>query len=502
MTRFAALPIALCLLLAWAAGAPAPAPLVLLREGDVALVAEKSTQRLHLYEWRDGHARFVETLPCTTGKVRGDKQSEGDLRTPEGAYRFLRAIPGRQLPPLYGAGALTMDYPNPFDQLDGKTGSGIWMHGVEHDDRVTVACDTRGCVALRNGDFERVRRLVRLQDTPIVVVERLATVPLESLEREAEAVQGFVESWRRDWEAGALDAYLARYDSRFLADGRGKEAWARQKREIARDEPERRIAVSTLTILREKDRWWVSFTQEYAASGHHDIGRKTLYLRGTPPSLRIVSESWRPLDLPKRLEEPGEPEPRMTPARVAARAPEAAPTATVAQAAKHEPAAPEPARPSAPEPAPAPPAPDTPEATAPSPPAATAAAAPEPPASAPAPAKARRLSARLDAPRTTRRTFSLFAPHVQRVGESLLVQVQLLNAHATSARTGVLVVTLPSAPGVPPPPPQIEPFAVKQGRLIALTLPDAGLPLRVGLLVRDEGGKVALDQDLVLDEAP
>ena len=113
-----------------------------------------------------------------------------------------------------------------------------------------------------------------------------------------------------------------------------------------------------------------------------------------------------------------------------------------------------------------------------------------------------RLAARLETPSTTRRTFQLFGPHVQRQGESLLVQVQLLNLRATSERTGALIVMLPQAEGRPAEPPRAEPFAVKQGRLVVLNLPDAELPLRIGLIVRDEAGNVALEQQLVIDELP
>jgi hypothetical protein len=73
---------------------------------------------------------------------------------------------------------------------------------------------------------------------------------------------------------------------------------------------------------------------------------------------------------------------------------------------------------------------------------------------------------------------------------------------ATTLHAGALVVTLPHAAGAPPEPPQAEPFAVKQGKLVALTLPDPVLPARIGLLVRDEAGNVALDQDLVIEAVP
>ena len=170
------------LLAAWPAtpalADPRPSPLLHVaadgEEGEIVLLVEKSTQTMFVYRCRGTEAELVRTLPCTTGKAAGDKQVEGDLKTPEGVYWFRRYIPDESLPPLYGAGALTMDYPNDFDRHAGKTGSGIWMHGVETNDRVEIARDTRGCVALRNDHFDEVLPLVRLGRTPIIVVKYLA----------------------------------------------------------------------------------------------------------------------------------------------------------------------------------------------------------------------------------------------------------------------------------------------------------------------------------------
>lgn len=503
-----------------AAGAQtAVPPQIVLMEGrgrQLVFLTEKRDQRFHVYEWKDGRAHLIETLPCTTGKATGDKRVEGDLKTPEGVYRFLRYIDGSQLPPLYGSGAFTMDYPNPFDLGDRKTGSGIWMHGVETNDRVHVARDTRGCVALANPEIERLRPAIRLHDTPIIVVESLETTSPDRVASDASAMRRFVESWRGAWESKDMDAYARHYAQSFAAERRDLAGWIRHKRELARAEGERRIGVDELTVLRERDRWWVSFRQEYATASHRDAGRKTLFIRGNGPSdWQIISEQWRSLDDRFRIIDPGEVAAPMSAELVAAIAPDAAAAAPVASR-KPPPrpaAAPEPPRvvaraipPATPEspggepareaePAATPLAPAGGQASPAPTPAAAAAAVPEP---AP-PARAAKLAARLENPTTNRRTFGLLGPHVQRVGESLLVQVQLLNLRPTSMRSGALILSLPEGAGMASTE-QAEPFTVKQGRLISLSLPDAALPLRIGVLVRDEAGNVALEQELLVED--
>jgi murein L,D-transpeptidase YafK len=464
-----------------AAGAsPAGIVQVAARVGSQVLVVDKATQRLFVYDYDDGVGRVVESMPCTTGKLPGDKRREGDLRTPVGVYSFVRRMPGSALPPLYGAGALVMDYPNAFDLLDGKTGSGIWLHGVESDDRASVPNDTRGCVAVRNGDFQRLARIVTLDETPILIVERLEPLAPEDAARAASDMRQWVEGWRSAWEARDMDRYMSHYAVDFFADGRNRAAWERQKRDLAVSEPARLVGIDDLTILRDRDRWWVRFRQEYATPRHRDVGMKTLLVRGAgPQDWQVVHESWRPLELPFQLIHPETLEAPMSAALLAAVAPDAAPEAAVA--ALDRSALPPPEAPSAPEPA------------------ASEAQAPAAPAIEP-PAVPRAWRARLDPARTTHRLHELFRPHVQSQGDAtLLVQVQLLNLRATSVRTGALIVTPPHADGVPAQPLPPEPFSLKQGKLIALTLPREDGTQRVRIVVLDDAGRVVLDQDVVIE---
>jgi len=59
-----------------------------------------------------------------------EKVAEGDMRTPLGVYFIGSNLDPKSLKDFYGAGALTLNYPNPYDLRRGKTGSGIWVHGT------------------------------------------------------------------------------------------------------------------------------------------------------------------------------------------------------------------------------------------------------------------------------------------------------------------------------------------------------------------------------------
>jgi murein L,D-transpeptidase YafK len=468
---------------ATAAAASRPSPLLHVAAGpepETVLIVEKDRQRLLVYECRGAEARLLRELPCTTGKAAGDKRVEGDLKTPEGVYWFRRYIPDEALPPLYGAGALTMDYPNDFDRHSGKTGSGIWMHGVETDDRVEIARDTRGCVALRNDDFRRLLPLITLGRTPIVVVKSLEQADPSHLAAQASDLRALLDDWRRAWEAKDLPRYLAHYHESFRAPGHdGLTSWARHKAQLAQRYAGIRVGIDDVTMLREKDRAWLTFRQEYASDGHRDVGLKTLALLADGGhGWRILSERWRPLDEDFLLIDPDDLEP-LSPTLLASLYPDAAasgpaPSEQVAPVLEDAPTPP---------PVEAPPEAVEAEASAPD-------------------LRPRVLRVDLRPEQTGRRAFRLLAPHARMTPVGIRIQVQLLNTRPTRERQGVLEWTA-RVPGLAPlgSEPSRRPLTLRQGELLRIDLPLHAEPGRVTIEVRvdDAAGRLGLRQALVLD---
>jgi hypothetical protein len=104
------------------------------------------------------------------------KQQKGDGKTPLGLYFIQRAHPGHALPDLYGAGALTLNYPNELDLLDGKTGSGIWLHGSPSQEFSRAPEASDGCVVLPNPDMAFLMRLQLPVGTPVFIQRRIEWV--------------------------------------------------------------------------------------------------------------------------------------------------------------------------------------------------------------------------------------------------------------------------------------------------------------------------------------
>lgn len=182
-----------------------------------AIAVDASRSRLYLFEQRKGRLELVKDFYVSIGKLGIGKAEEGDQRTPEGIYFIGRHIPGQRLPKLYGKGALTLNYPNAWDRAVGRTGSGIWLHGVPPEEFARLPRASDGCIVLANPDLLHLARVVDSQ-TPVLVRERLDWADMADTQRRraAEAFRGVLSEWQRSW-AGTDAAARARLYSGELA---------------------------------------------------------------------------------------------------------------------------------------------------------------------------------------------------------------------------------------------------------------------------------------------
>lgn len=104
------------------------------------------------------------------------KKQRGDGKTPLGVYVIQKSYPGHVLPDLYGSGALTLNYPNNLDVLDGKTGSGIWIHGSPSEKFARAPESTDGCVVLSNPDMQALMKLQLPAGTPVFIQPKIQWV--------------------------------------------------------------------------------------------------------------------------------------------------------------------------------------------------------------------------------------------------------------------------------------------------------------------------------------
>ncbi len=139
-----------------------------------AILVDTSRSRLYLFGRAPNGALHLEAnFYITQGKLGAEKQRAGDLRTPLGVYFITREVGKRWLAQIYGAGAMPLNYPNAWDRLLGRTGGGIWLHGVPPESYARPPLDSDGCVVLANPDIESLMRHVDGGTTPVVITRHV-----------------------------------------------------------------------------------------------------------------------------------------------------------------------------------------------------------------------------------------------------------------------------------------------------------------------------------------
>jgi murein L,D-transpeptidase YafK len=265
----------------------------------MALVVDKHTHRLFVYRRRgDGKPpQLVRDFYVSTGKLAGNKQSSGDLRTPEGVYFVTRHIPGSQLPDMYGIGAFPVNYPNALDRHEGKTGSGIWLHGTANDYYSRPPQDSEGCVVLTNVDLKRVGRYITPGSTPVVITDSIDWVGHESWEKERQAALQALEQWRQDWDSGDVDKYLSHYAPDFWSKGYDYKRWVAHKRQVAQGKRTQQVQLSDVSLFAyprdaSGDRRIVvaDFDQHYRSNNFNSDIRKRLYLAQEHGQWKVIYE--------------------------------------------------------------------------------------------------------------------------------------------------------------------------------------------------------------------
>ena len=264
-----------------------------------ALVVDKTRHRIYVYERQgaDQPPRLVHDFYISTGRKQGNKISEGDLRTPEGIYFITSFIPDDKLPEKYGIGAFPTNYPNVFDQRQGKTGDGIWLHGTDRIYYSRPPLDSEGCVVLSNLDLDKIRHLIQPGITPMVITDKIEWLS----ESQWHALRGelltAIDNWRSDWESLDVDRYLAHYSDGFWSGRFNLQSWRQYKQQVIKGKTYQKVALSDVSVFyypkqasSGKEMALIKFTQNYQSNNFQSETSKQIYLDKEQGRWRIVYE--------------------------------------------------------------------------------------------------------------------------------------------------------------------------------------------------------------------
>lgn len=259
-------------------------------ENDTMLViVNKETKKMQVFDYINGVLKLRLTQDVIVGKD-GNKQKEGDLKTPVGIYTITK----RFTPPtdFYGPVAFALSYPNLMDKLDGKDGYGIWIHGFPSDGAQREIL-TRGCVALTNDLLLEFESVVQDKNAVTIISEDKEAT---STKQEIAQILSSLYEWKNAWKISDSKVYLSFYDESFKRfDGMRIKQFRAMKKSIFNKKEDKIINFSNLQIipypnLENKKMFKIAFHEYYKTKSYKYKGHKELYVKLEDGKMKIIAE--------------------------------------------------------------------------------------------------------------------------------------------------------------------------------------------------------------------
>lgn len=249
---------------------------------DVVMVkTNKNDKILKVYSYTNGKIKKeFEQKEVITG-LMGDKEKEGDLKTPIGFYELgAKFNPGDQ---YYGPFAFATSYPNLLDKVQGKTGGGIWIHGYPLDGTRLDEFKTRGCIALFNDKLEDFAKVVAGKKVYVLTEEKDS---VKAKKDEIASLMADLFAWKYAWTESDVNAYLDFYDEEEFKrfDKSTFSQFASMKRVIFSRKEHKIIKFSDISIspypnLEDEKMYRISFYEDYYTKNYQFRGNKILYVK-------------------------------------------------------------------------------------------------------------------------------------------------------------------------------------------------------------------------------
>jgi murein L,D-transpeptidase YafK len=263
-------------------------------------VVDDSKYTLYVFENDNGTPRYVADYYATIGRNGSEKLREGDKKTPLGVYHVTGNLPREQLTKtygslseLYGDGAFPINYPNEWDRRRGRTGRGIWLHGVPFDTYSRPRQASDGCVALTNEDLLAISKRVQVGVTPVIIAQGVDWVDADAAKSTRASLQRSLDEWRRDWESRDTERYLRHYSREFSSGKQDIAAWSQQKRSVNAGKTWIKVGIDGVSMFLypgNDNLAVVTFSQDYASSNISNKMRKRQYWQLEKGHWRIIHE--------------------------------------------------------------------------------------------------------------------------------------------------------------------------------------------------------------------
>lgn len=253
------------------------------------LLAQKDAREIELYRVNKQKFDLVLRENVIVGEREGDKQIEGDLKTPTGVYELTKKL--TKLDQFYGPLALVTNYPNTFDKTLNKKGHGIWIHGMPlNEDREEF---TKGCIALDNPRLKELDKKIDFNKSILLISDYSMK---RASKEDISIILSSIFKWREAWSKSNLDEYLKFYSKSFKrTNGMDINQFKNYKKRIFARKEKKRIEFKNINVVPypnslNKQMFKVLMDEDYKTKFYSFVGKKELYIELKDNKIEILAE--------------------------------------------------------------------------------------------------------------------------------------------------------------------------------------------------------------------
>ncbi len=259
---------------------------------DTVFVAETDASLFHRFDRQGDSVIHNGSYYMSIGSAGPGKERSGDKRTPIGVYFVTEQIDTSRLHEKYGVTAFPLDYPNEWDQLAGRDGDGIWVHGVHPNGGRRPARDTDGCVALPNEDLLQLMPLFKDNQTPVIVTRQVSWVDSDEAAVLRTALLARLHQWAASQSEGNWHSFLSLYDETFSRWNMDRGEWSSLK--IRAPAEQSSVTISDVFLAAYPDERGLYLSRfsvsKIDSSGEYSVAVRLYWRRAGDGQFRIVAE--------------------------------------------------------------------------------------------------------------------------------------------------------------------------------------------------------------------
>ena len=217
------------------------------------LIADAASATMHRFVRSGDSIVEKDQRYMSIGLKGAGKERAWDRKTPLGVYFITERLDTSMLHDKYGVAAYPLDYPNAWDRQKQRTGSGIWLHGVDHKNPDRPPLDTDGCLALRNEELSLLADVLEPLVTPVIVAREMAWATPDELEHTRLELRLVLDIWKNSLARGDLKTYLSLYSDDFQYRQMDKDEWSSYRLGVFDTRRLEGVTISNVMLLADPD---------------------------------------------------------------------------------------------------------------------------------------------------------------------------------------------------------------------------------------------------------